>query len=121
MIGDDANLIGAFTAMPGRIFSVAMSADGKRFAAGSSLDGKGQVDIYEYTFDAATTSDPIKKILAKDGPAAVAPGTRRAGQDPARFGQAAREPADPDPDLRRQLPARRQAARRGRAPTGRSA
>ena len=67
-IGDDANLIGAFEPMPGRIFSVAMSADGKRFAAGSSLDGKGQVDIYEYTFDAATASDPIKKILAKEGP-----------------------------------------------------
>ncbi len=68
VIGDDANLIGAFSAMPGRIFSVAMNADGKRFAVGSSLDGAGQVDIYEYTFDAATTSDPIKKILAKDGP-----------------------------------------------------
>ena len=68
VIGDDANLIGSFNAMPGRIFSVAMSADGKRFAAGSSLDSKGQVDIYDYTFDPATTSDPIKKILAKDGP-----------------------------------------------------
>ena len=69
VIGDDANLIGSFSAMPGRIFSVAMSADGKRFAAGSSLDSKGQVDIYDYTFDSSTTSDPIKKILAKDGPA----------------------------------------------------
>ncbi len=68
VIGDDANLIGSFTAMPGRIFSVALSADGKRFAAGSSLDSKGQVDVYDYTFDPATTSDPIKKILAKDGP-----------------------------------------------------
>jgi len=68
VIGDDANLIGAFTAMPGRIFSVALNADGKRFAAGSSLDARGQVDIYDYTFDVATASDPIKKILAKDGP-----------------------------------------------------
>ncbi len=68
VIGDDANLIGAFTAMPGRIFSVAMNADGKRFALGSSLDGKGQVDVYDYTFDATTTSDALKKIYAKDGP-----------------------------------------------------
>jgi WD40 repeat protein/mono/diheme cytochrome c family protein len=68
VIGDDANLIGAFTAMPGRVFSVGMNADGKRFAVGSSLDATGQVDIYDFTFDAAAASDQIKKILAKDGP-----------------------------------------------------
>ncbi len=67
-IGDDANLIAAFEPMPGRIFSVAMDADGKRFAAGSSLDARGRVDIYGYAFDAATASEPIKKILAKEGP-----------------------------------------------------
>jgi len=82
VIGDDANLIGAFAAMPGRIFSVAMSADGKRFAAGSSLDATGQVDIYEYTFDAETASDALKKIYAKDGPARSAP--ERAELDKAR-------------------------------------
>ena len=32
--------------MPGRVNSVAVSADGKRIAAGSSLDGAGEVDVY---------------------------------------------------------------------------
>jgi WD40 repeat protein len=71
-IGDDANQIAVFNAMPGRVFSVAMSADGKRFAVGSSLDSSGQVDIYDFTFDAATASEPIKKILAKEGPSRTA-------------------------------------------------
>lgn len=66
-IGDDDNQVASFEAMPGRIFSVATNADGKRFAAGSSLDGRGQIDIYAYEFDPAKTSDPIKKILAKKG------------------------------------------------------
>src|SRR5215213_6528321 len=39
-IGDDDNLVAAFEAMPGRIFSASISADGKRFALGSSLNGK---------------------------------------------------------------------------------
>ena len=43
VIGDDSNLIREFPAMPGRIYGVAVSADGKRLAAGSSLDGAGQV------------------------------------------------------------------------------
>src|SRR4051812_48117856 len=66
-IGDDDNQVATFDAMPGRIFSVAGSADGKRFALGSSLDGKGQVDVYAYEFDPATAPEPIKKILAKKG------------------------------------------------------
>ena len=37
--------------MPGRVFGVAVSADGKRIAAGSSLDGTGEVDVYAYDFD----------------------------------------------------------------------
>ena len=39
VIGDDSNLIREFPPLPGRIYSVAVSADGKRIAAGSSLDG----------------------------------------------------------------------------------
>ena len=39
VIGDDSNLIREFPALPGRVYSVAVSADGKRIAAGSSLDG----------------------------------------------------------------------------------
>lgn len=51
VIGDDANLIREFPALKGRIFSVAVSRDGKRIAAGSSLDGSGEVRIYAYDFD----------------------------------------------------------------------
>ena len=46
VIGDDSNLIREFPPMPGRIYSVAVSADGKRIAAGSSLDGAGEVGVY---------------------------------------------------------------------------
>ena len=46
VIGDNANLIKKFPAMPGRIFSVNYSRDGNRFVAGSSLDGKGEVVVF---------------------------------------------------------------------------
>jgi WD40 repeat protein/mono/diheme cytochrome c family protein len=63
-IGDDSNLIRQFPAMKGRIFSVAVSHDGKRIAAASSLDGKGEVDIFSYEFDTSLPEN-IKKIMAK--------------------------------------------------------
>jgi hypothetical protein len=50
-IGDNANLIRKFPAMEGRIFSVDYSADGKRIAAGSSLDGTGHISVYAADFD----------------------------------------------------------------------
>ena len=68
VIGDDANLIASLAAMPGRIFSVATSADGRRLAAGSSLDRRGQVDIHADAFDPASAPEPIRAILAKPGP-----------------------------------------------------
>lgn len=46
-IGDDFNLIRAFPAMPGRIFDVQFDRQGERFVAGSSLDGHGEVSIYQ--------------------------------------------------------------------------
>ncbi len=46
VIGDDANRLREFEAMPGRIYALRCSADGSRFAAGSSLDGKGEVRVY---------------------------------------------------------------------------
>jgi WD40 repeat protein/mono/diheme cytochrome c family protein len=46
VIGDNANLIRKFPDMPGRIFSVRYSKDGNVFAAGSALDGHGQVTLY---------------------------------------------------------------------------
>jgi WD40 repeat protein len=46
VIGDDFNLIRTFEAMPGRIFDVKYSPDGGLVAAGSSLEGKGEVRVY---------------------------------------------------------------------------
>ena len=46
-IGDDFNLLKAYEAVPGRIYDVAFNNDGSRFAVGSSLDGTGEVRIYE--------------------------------------------------------------------------
>jgi WD40 repeat protein len=46
VIGDDFNKIREYPSMPGRIYSVRFSPDGKRFVAGSSLEGKGEARIY---------------------------------------------------------------------------
>jgi WD40 repeat protein len=45
-IGDDFNLIRAFTPMPGRVFAVAFSRDGERIAAGSSTGSGGEVRVW---------------------------------------------------------------------------
>ena len=64
VIGDDSNLIREFPPLPGRIYSVAISSDGKRIAAGSSLDGKGEVSVYGYEFDTSLPAN-IKAINQK--------------------------------------------------------
>ncbi len=46
-IGDNANLIREFGAMPGRVFGVAFSAGGDKIAAASSKDGVGQIRVYK--------------------------------------------------------------------------
>jgi WD40 repeat protein len=46
VIGDDANRVREFEGLPGRIFAARFSPDGKRFVAGSSLDGKGEARVY---------------------------------------------------------------------------
>ncbi len=46
VIGDDANKVRDFEALPGRLFALAFSADGNRFAAGSSNEGKGEARVY---------------------------------------------------------------------------
>jgi mono/diheme cytochrome c family protein len=66
-IGDDSNKIRELTPMQGRVWSVAVSADGKRIAAGSGLDGKGEVAVSSY--EAGAPPDNIKAILAKKAPA----------------------------------------------------
>lgn len=62
VIGDDANQIRTLPSIKGRVFSVDVSKDGKRIAAGSSLDGQGQVAVYSYEFE-TKFSDEMKKIL----------------------------------------------------------
>src|SRR5262249_18730744 len=47
MIGDDFNRLREYPKMPGRIFTLAFNKDGTQFAAGSSLDGTGEVRVYE--------------------------------------------------------------------------
>jgi WD40 repeat protein len=46
-IGDDSNRIREYEAMPGRISGLAFSPNGAKFAAVSSLDGKGEVRVYD--------------------------------------------------------------------------
>ena len=47
VIGDDANKIREYEPMPGRVFSVSFTADGDRFVAGSSLEGRGEARVYQ--------------------------------------------------------------------------
>jgi WD40 repeat protein len=64
VIGDNANLIRELEPLRGRVFSVDYSADGHRAVAGSSLDGKGDIVIYDTDIDTSAPAD-IKAILAK--------------------------------------------------------
>jgi WD40 repeat protein/mono/diheme cytochrome c family protein len=63
-IGDNSNLLRRFPVMEGRVYSVSYAADGKRCAAGSSLDGKGQIDILESESDEAPPAE-VLKIMSK--------------------------------------------------------
>lgn len=63
-IGDDANLIRRYAALTGRVFSVAVSRDGRRIAAAGALDNAGQVFLYPYGLDAKAMAR-IKAIEAK--------------------------------------------------------
>ena len=47
VIGDDANKVRQYEALPGRISALVFSKDGSKFVAGSSLDGVGEVRVYE--------------------------------------------------------------------------
>ena len=58
VIGDDANLLRAYKPMTGRLTDVRFDATGKRFVAASSLDGKGQINIYD--------TDSGKEIVCND-------------------------------------------------------
>lgn len=64
VIGDDANLMRQFPALRGRVFDMAYAPDGKRIAAVSSLDRKGQLFICSSEFD-STMPEDIKGIVSK--------------------------------------------------------
>lgn len=67
-IGDDFNLIRAFPKMQGRVFDVAFSRDGKRVIAGSSLNGSGEVQV----FQVADAKSIMKLAIPESGLFAVA-------------------------------------------------
>ena len=64
VIGDDANLIRQLDAIPGRIFDVAISQDGKFLAAASTLDGQSTIKVWSYDVDGQLPDD-IKAIQKK--------------------------------------------------------
>jgi WD40 repeat protein len=61
-IGDNANLIRPYPAMPGRVFDVSFNRDGSRVVAGSSFNGAGQVRVYN-----TDTAAEIAKIEIPTG------------------------------------------------------
>ena len=64
VIGDNANVVRKFPAMKGRIWDVDMSADGKKAAAVSSLNGSGTISLFASEYDSGIPED-IKKIFGK--------------------------------------------------------
>ena len=58
-IGDNALCIRKWPPMPGRVYAVDFAPDGKSFAAGSSLDGKGAVNFYNYDFNTEMPADIV--------------------------------------------------------------
>ena len=64
VIGDDANLIRQLEPMPGRIFAVAVSPDGKYLAAASTLDNQSVVKVWSYDVD-GQVPDEIRAIQGK--------------------------------------------------------
>jgi WD40 repeat protein len=80
VIGDDANKLKEYEKLPGRVYTVAFDKTGRYFAAGSSLDGAGEVRVFEVdstkrvsTFEAVKTPvyslafRPDGKVVATAG------------------------------------------------------
>ena len=64
VIGDDANLIRALPALPGRIFAVAVSPDASLLAAAATIDGRSEIRVWQYNFGGSMPAD-IKALAAK--------------------------------------------------------
>jgi hypothetical protein len=65
VIGDNANLIRRWPALPGRVFGLAWRPDGKAFAAVASGGGNGVLRVLAAEYDPALPED-IKKIVEKE-------------------------------------------------------
>ncbi|MFN0129709.1 MAG: DUF1549 domain-containing protein [Verrucomicrobiales bacterium] len=65
VIGDNANLIRRWPAMPGRVFELAWRPDGRAFAAAASGAAGGLVRVMAAEYDSALPDD-IKKIVEKE-------------------------------------------------------
>ena len=61
-IGDDANLLWELPSLPGRVFSVDITQDGRIIAAGSSLDGHGNVNVYRMDPSAEDSGSASKQF-----------------------------------------------------------
>ena len=79
VIGDNSNLIRRYPSMKGRIFAVAYSPDGKRIVAGSSLNGKGQIHVFNSDVK-REVSDALKKVFGIR-PASFKPDQRKMVED----------------------------------------
>lgn len=64
VIGDDANLILEMPPLMGRVFDIAFNADGSQVVAGSSLNGKGQISVFNLDPN-HNPSEEIQAILQK--------------------------------------------------------
>ena len=64
VIGDNANLIRELAPLRGRVTGVDYSSDGRRVVASSSLDGKGDLFVYDTDIDTTAPAD-IKAIMKK--------------------------------------------------------
>jgi WD40 repeat protein len=62
VIGDNSNLIRRYPPMEGRIFAVAYAPDGKTVVAGSSLNGKGHIHIYNANVKREVSAE-LKKVF----------------------------------------------------------
>ncbi len=110
-IGDDANLIAALDADARADLRRRHQRDGRGIAAASSLDRRGQVDVYADDFDLRRQPrrDPRHRRQARQGP--LGRGARRARQVP---------PGVDPPGRRRPGPRRERLRRRRPAPTARA-
>ncbi len=79
VIGDDSNKIRQYEAVVGRVSAAKFNADGSKFAVVGSLDGKGEVAVYETSKDKKVAkcegvTGPVYAVAWNKDGAAVASG-----------------------------------------------